>query len=401
MEYLDINKSPLIDNSVWRKEFHTYDSQSSKRFEYNDEIIISIQEIGKYTLPCESFLYIEGQLKNQEDKASTKLDFVNNGLAFLFKEIRYQLNGITIDSVRDVGITSTLKGYLSFTKNESHKLRNAGWFTNSEKLVDSKGNFNVCIPLNILMGFFEDFKTILLNARQELILVRTSDDKNAVVSTDSSETPQIKISKLEWAVPHVIVDIEKELYFTKLINKGQELLISFRSWELVEYPELLKTSRHNWPVKTSSKVETPRHVIIAFQTNKRGNVGADMSKFDHCNLQNIRVFLNSDKYPYGDLYLDFDSNRFAYLYEMFSSFRKSYYEASVEPLFTPKEFKDNSPITYINCLYQKDAIETGAIELRVQFEVSKDIPDKTSAYCLILHDKMFTYNPLTKTVRQV
>lgn len=405
MEYLNIDKSFVVDNSVWRKELHTYDSQSSKKFEYNDEIIISIQEIGKYTLPCESFLYIEGKLTNRDNAVSIKLDFVNNGVAFLFKEIRYEINGVTVDSVRDVGITSTMKGYLSYTQNEMNKLQNAGWFPNEKsdekKLIDSNGHFNVCIPLNTFMGFFEDFKTVLLNARQELILVRTNDDKNAVVSTDSSEIPKIEISKLEWVVPHVVVDIEKELLFTKLINKGEDLFIAFRSWELVEYPELLKTTRHNWPVKTSTRVETPRHVIVAFQTNRRGNLTSDMSKFDNCNLRNIRVFLNSDKYPYSDLYLDFDSNKYSYLYEMFSSFRKSYYEDSVEPVFSPKQFKNIAPIAYINCMYQKDTIETGPIVMRVEFETSKDVPEKTSAYCLILHDKLFAYNPLTKIVRQV
>lgn len=402
MEYLNINAYPVNDTSVWRKELHTYESQTANKFNYNDEIIISINEVGKYTLPCESFLYIEGKLTDQNDKFSANLDFINNGIAYLFKEIRYHLNGVTVDTVRDVGITSTLKGYLSYTQNEIKKLENAGWFPAAKtKIIDSKGQFNVCIPLKTLMGFFEDFKTILVNARQELILVRSNDDKNAVISTDANEIPKITVSKLEWIVPHVVVDIEKELQFTKLINKGEELMISFRSWELIEYPELLKTTRHNWPVKTSTKVETPRHVIIALQTNKRGVVTADMSKFDHCHLRNIRIFLNSDKYPYSDLYLDFDNKKFAYLYEMFSSFRKSYYETSVEPMFTPEEFKENAPITYINCMYQKEAIETGPIVMRVEFETSKDIPDKTSAYCLVLHDRIFAYNPLTKTVRQM
>lgn len=404
MEYLNINKNFVVDNSVWRKEFHSYDAQSSKKFEYNDEIIISIQETGKYTLPCESFLYIEGMLTDKDNKPSTKLNFVNNGIAFLFKEIRYQINGVTVDSVRDVGLTSTMKGYVSYTQNEMNKLLNAGWTIKTDtehKIVDVKGNFNVCIPMHTLMGFFEDFKTVLLNARQELILVRTNDDKNAVISTDANDVPKVAISKLEWIVPHVVVDIEKELAFTKLINKGEELIIGFRSWELVEYPELTKSTRHNWPVKTSTKVETPRHIILGLQTNRRGNLLNDMSKFDHCNLRNIRVFLNSDKYPYSDLYLDFDNNRYAYLYEFFSSFRKTYYEDTIEPVFNSKEFKETAPIAYINCMYQKEILDVGAVALRLEIETDKEIPEKTSAYCLILHDKMFTYNPLTKIVRQI
>lgn len=40
-------------------------------------------------------------------------------MTFQFKEIRYELNATVIDSVRDVGLASTLKGYLSDGKSES------------------------------------------------------------------------------------------------------------------------------------------------------------------------------------------------------------------------------------------------------------------------------------------
>ncbi|MBV2145325.1 MAG: hypothetical protein KTM48_01085, partial [Wolbachia endosymbiont of Pissodes strobi] len=130
----------------------------------NDEILIPVHEIEKYTLPCESFLYIEGKLSKADGTVSKTLSLVNNGIAFLFREMRYQLNGVTIDSIRDVGLTSTLKGYLSYNTNESDKLKNAGWSPKiANTLVDEKtGSFNVCIPLKMLMGFFEDYRKVIL-----------------------------------------------------------------------------------------------------------------------------------------------------------------------------------------------------------------------------------------------
>ncbi|KAJ8962479.1 hypothetical protein NQ314_005701 [Rhamnusium bicolor] len=38
----------------------------------------------------------------------------------------------------------------------------------------------------------------------------------------------------------------------------------------------------------------------------------------NCSLKNIRIFLNLERYPYNDLYLDYDNNKFATLYEMFT-----------------------------------------------------------------------------------
>ncbi|KAK9680973.1 hypothetical protein QE152_g38686 [Popillia japonica] len=51
------------------------------------------------------------------DTVSSSLTFVNNGLALLFEEIRYELAGTVIDRNKNPGITSTLKSYVSFTSN--------------------------------------------------------------------------------------------------------------------------------------------------------------------------------------------------------------------------------------------------------------------------------------------
>ena len=86
---------------------------------------------------------------------------------------------------------------------------------------------------------------------------------------------------------------------------------------------------------------------------------------------------------------------------MYSQFRPNYYQKPEEPLYNPKEFKDKAPITYINCLYQKEALQKESVVMRVEFELNKDIEKNTAAYCLILHDRLFSYNPLTKIVKQL
>jgi len=46
--------------------------------------------------------------------------------------------------------------------------------------------------------------------------------------------------------------------------------------------------------------------------------------FDHCLLNNVKLYLNFDFYLY-DLNLDFDKNRYAVLFDIYARFRKSYY----------------------------------------------------------------------------
>ncbi|XP_030761186.1 uncharacterized protein LOC115886238 [Sitophilus oryzae] len=249
MDILNVTEKLYVDNSIVSTELHTYQPLISSKFDYNDEIRIPIQELDAYTLPSESLLYIEGALLNNEGKYTKKLKFVNNGIAFLFREIRFELNGVTIDSVRNVGLASTLKGYLSFNTNESIKLQNAGWFPDRKEgdriLVDDNGKFNVSIPLKILLGFFEDYKKIILNMKQELVLIRASNDLDAVFFKDDTtpptttvETPMVSIDKLFWKIPHITVDIPQQLALTKILESNKELLIGFRSWEIIEYSSL-------------------------------------------------------------------------------------------------------------------------------------------------------------------
>jgi len=51
----------------------------------------------------------------------------------------------------------------------------------------------------------------------------------------------------------------------------------------------------------------------------------DVSVFDDCNLTHVKLYLNSEFYPYDDLNADFGKNRYTILFDMYARFRKAYY----------------------------------------------------------------------------
>ena len=61
-------------------------------------------------------------------------------------------------------------------------------------------------------------------------------------------------------------------------------------------------------------------MVRAFQTGFKNNLSKNMSHFTHCDLINLKVFLNSEVYPYDNLNLDFNNNKFSILYEMYTQF---------------------------------------------------------------------------------
>ncbi|KYM95567.1 hypothetical protein ALC62_13791 [Cyphomyrmex costatus] len=105
-DILNIVGEPIFDDRIVKFEFHTYNPYANTTFGHSDEIRIPIQQQDLYTLPCESFLYIEGRLTVKKKDEETPTTLGNNCIAFMFDEIRYELNSVEIDCNRNVGITS-------------------------------------------------------------------------------------------------------------------------------------------------------------------------------------------------------------------------------------------------------------------------------------------------------
>ncbi|XP_043262524.1 uncharacterized protein LOC122403218 [Colletes gigas] len=395
---LNIGGKPIFDDSIVKMETHTYNPYANTTFGHSDEIRIPIQQQDLCTLPSESFLYVEGRFTVRKPNKELEAYLGNNCVAFMFDEIRYELNGVEIDRNRNVGITSTIKTFVSSTFDKSLILRNAGWVTQSNIPT---GYFNFCVPLNMLLGFCEDYKRIVINARHELILIRARSDNNSVVANSALE-PEIELLKIQWRMPRIILNDTNKLSMLRILENGQYLSMSFRSWDLYEYPLLQSTTKHSWAVKTATQLEKPRYVIFALQTGRKNIMSQDASNFDACNLTNVKLYLNSDFYPYDDLNLDFDKNRYAILFDMYARFRKAYYGYDCYETHCSRDnFSLHGPFVVIDCSRQNESIKSATVDVRIEFDCKENVPTNTTAYCLILHDRVAEYCPLSNVVRRI
>lgn len=398
---LNIKKSVLSDDSITGIQYHSYNPYTTT-FDNSDEIRISIQQQDLYVLLHESHINIEGSITRAEDAPETSQmpSLINNGVAFLFDEIRYELNGFEIDRCKNVGITSTMKGYVSFTPNDMNSLKTASWTNSTDLEAVRTGSFSYLLPLKILFGFAEDYSSILLNAKHELVIIRSRSNSNAVVG--NSNIANINISKIQWRVPHVQVSDSQRLTLLKYVEKQKPIQMSFRSWELYEYPALPQTTKHIWPVKTASQVNKPRYVILGFQTRRNNVISRNSSHFDHCNINDIKLYLNSECYPYESMNVNFERDLCSILYYMYTSFQNSYYhdQRASAPLLSFSEFKSNAPLFVFDCSRQNDSLKKSVVDMRLEINASNNFPGDTTAYCLIIHDNFITYNPYTNIVNK-
>lgn len=216
-EILDLRAPVEYNDSITNMEYHAYNPYTNS-FNYSDEIRIVIQNQDLYILPHKSYLYIEGtvnlnlpaaaaadadaETRRATDAARVPPNFVNNAAALLFDEMRYELNGFEIDKCKNVGLTSTMKGYISYTPNDAARIGNASWNKDSNT-PSQAGYVNFCIPLKHIFGFAEDYQNILMHGKNELIILRSRNDTNAFCGANDVAT--ITITKIQWRMPHVSV----------------------------------------------------------------------------------------------------------------------------------------------------------------------------------------------------
>lgn len=402
-DLLNVKQRIVIDDSINNVEYHSYQSYTPGPLNYNDECRIVIQQQELITAPNQSYLQIQGKFtKHGSVDLVTKCKLVNNFIAFLFEEVRYELGGVLIDRVKNPGITTSMKSYASFSPSKTHSLTHSSWDPTDSYADFNKatGTFDICWPLSSIFGFAEDYKKVLLNVRQELVLIRSGDDLSAMVEATGVEKGQITINKIVWKMPHYTLSDEAKYKLMNTIENNAPIEIAHRKWELFTYPTLPSTYTFSWVLKSSSQLEKPRFVIFGLQTDRKNNLKTDASKFDHGNLKNIRLFLNSQSYPYENLNLDYEKDSFSLAYELYTKFQQAYYGYDIfEPLLNKDRFKSIAPLIVIDCSHQNETIKQGTVDARLEFETTKDIPDKTHAYCLVLHEQFLSYEPLTGVVR--
>lgn len=295
---LDINSVVRSDESITGIQYHSY-SPYTTTFKYNDEIRIVLQQQDLYTLPSESYIYIEGEIrrKNATDNTATPA-LVNFATAHLFSDIRYEINGFEIDRCKNAGITGLMKGYASLSPSDVCAATTSGFLAASVETA-VPGVFEYRVPLKLLLGFAEDYKRIIMHAKQELILVRNRNDINCFVG--ANDNLKIDINKIQWKVPHVQVSDHSKLMLLKTVERKHPIPLAFRSWDLYEYPALPATDKHMWAIKTSNNLNKPRYVIVGFQTGRDRVIANSSADFDHCNISDVKVHLNSESFPYENI----------------------------------------------------------------------------------------------------
>ena len=428
-DILQITEDIPVDDSIYEYEYKEYNPIVGTDLNCGS-IVLTIESQDIYTHPAESFLVIEGQLLVPPPSAAAgpyndvdTVTLINNGIMYLFSDVRYHLASHEIEVLQNPGHATTMLGLLKypddFTKSQglnllwlpdtpiannniADKTDNNGFKKRHEYIIQTatpKGTFSFRIPLKHFLGFCEDYKKILYGMQQRLTLTRTGND-NAIFRTAATEEGIIRLDKIRWFMPHVIPSDAYRLQLDKIIEKKEKIPVGYRmlQCDTSQVPTNQKT--FTWRLGVKSSPDIPRFIIVGFQSGKNNNQEQNPAIFNHLYVRNIYVTLNAKRYPDTDYDNDFNKNHYSRIYGDAFSFRKKFYNmdelvsnSGIEPI----NYKSLFPLYMFDVSKQSEKLKTSVSDIHVKAFFDNDPaggnnpPADTMAYAVIISDRLFHF----------
>ena len=425
VDILQITEDIPVDDSIYDYEYKEYNPIAGAPLN-RGSIVITIESQDIYTHPAESYLIVEGRLIKNADggayDADTLITLINNGIMYLFSDVRYHLASHEIEVLQNPGHATTILGMLKFPDDFSKSQGlNQCWIKdtgNGDTVVDgnnpndgfklrrnyiinmpaSRGHFCFKIPLKHFLGFCEDYKKILYGMQQRLTLTRTGDD-NAILRDNGVDVGKVDIQRIRWFMPHVIPSDAYRLQLDKIIEKKEKIPVGYRMLQCDNTS--ITGTEFTWRLGVKSSPDIPRFIIVGFQIGRNNNQEQNPARFDNCNIGNIYVTLNAKRYPDTDYDINFNENRFCRIYGDSSTFRKKFYnmdELVSNHNINPVDYKNLYPIFVFDVTKQSEKLKTAVSDIHVKmcFNTNPALdrdnnPQNVMAYAVIISDRLFHF----------
>ena len=424
-DILQITEDIPVDDSIYDYEYKEYNPIAGAPLN-RGSIVLTIEAQDIYTHPAESFLIVEGKLVKNADEsvydADTLITLINNGIMYLFSDVRYHLASHEIEVLHNPGHATTILGMLKFpddfsksqglnqcwikdtgegntvvdgnNPNEGFKLRR-NYIIN---MPASRGHFCFKIPLKHFLGFCEDYKKILYGMQQRLTLTRTGDD-NAIFRDGGVDPGKVDIQRIRWFMPHVIPSDAYRLHLNKIIEKKEKIPVGYRMLQCDNTS--ITGTEFTWRLGVKSSPDIPRFIIVGFQIERNNNQEQNPARFDNCNIGNIYVTLNAKRYPDTDYDINFNENRFCRIYGDSSTFRKKFYnmdELVSNHNINPVDYKNLYPIFVFDVTKQSEKLKTAVSDIHIKMRFNTNPahdrdnnPQNVMAYAVIISDRLFHF----------
>ena len=420
---LKIADESQVDDSIQSYKRFAFLPISGTNLNNANPIVIRVENSDNYFRPCDSELEFEGKVLkadgNVYKKAEAKLTLINNGLMYLFDNIKYDLSSTEIETVYQPGQATTMFGLLTKNQNYNHggglnscwvpdddmgeaKEENAGWETRRKMLFvnnviaaedPNSGSFRFSVRLEDIFGFATDYHRVMYGFVHTLTLIRNVNHDDAMFGAADAIKGKVEFSKISWILPHVTPSQVTNYELVKLINEQRTLSIDFRARQCLT-TVLPESNQFLWRLGIRTSPEKPRFIVLGFQKDREGSLEKNLGLFDHCQLKNTFVLLNNERYPAMDYNADFLKNHYNKLYREFYQFMQRFYGISDSVTTTsvdPIAYKHLFPLIVYDVSRQSERIQQAAVDITIQCLFNETAPAKTKAFCLMISDRRLKF----------
>ena len=202
-DILQITEDIPVDDSIYEYEYKEYNPIVGTDLN-RGSIVLTIESQDIYTHPAESFLIIDGLLRKRNPDPGPNppagninyadadvITLINNGIMYLFSDVRYHLASHEIEVLQNPGQATTMLGMLKYpddfnksqglnqlwlpdenidNNNVANKVDNLGYKKRHSYIIqtaDPKGTFSFKKPLKHFLGFCEDFKKYYMGCNKD------------------------------------------------------------------------------------------------------------------------------------------------------------------------------------------------------------------------------------------
>lgn len=414
-DILNFTESPIVDESIEKYEFHEYEPVARTNLNSAGEIRINVEQQDLFTQPSEAYILFEGRLLKADNTSYANADVValtHNGIMHLFSQIQYELSNQTIETIFHPGQATTMIGMLKYPNDfQLAQGLNQLWYKDTAAgavLADNtglavrqayliqkpttKGTFSFIVPLKHIFGFCDDYNKVVYGFKHTLTLVRKSDD-DAIFRDNTAAAGKVNIDKISLFIPHVIPSDMERMQLYKTIESKVSVPVAYRArqCDTITVPQ---STTFSWRLSVKTSPEKPRYIIVGFQTNKDGDQQANPSIFDHCDLKNMYILLNQDRYPAVDYNLSFPNQQFSKAYRDAATFSEKFYgmnELITQSNITPADYKDLFPLMVFDVSKQSERLKSSVVDIQIKSTFNAAVPAGTEAFAVVISDRMLQF----------
>ncbi|XP_054259554.1 uncharacterized protein LOC128984275 [Macrosteles quadrilineatus] len=359
--------------------------------------------------------HICGKVVKKSDGAAysdkTNIKLIDNFVPFLFTRIELKKHNTTIDTVDYPGVTSTVKGILNYSSSNKNSLGNCGFVST----FTGGGNFEVIGTLAHLgLGFFDHLRYPMYKGGFEVVFTRAEDNdalfvwKGSAATDTIPEDGKVEIKSFVLRVPLVEYTATSKIQLidglTRLSDHSK-LVYNYYQWQCIEKKGVFGASFNFDITNVYRNVYNPKFVIVGLQTSRWNDQKKIPSRFDSCNIKNVAVKINGERYPQEMQNIHITEGKWRLLYEQLVRYRLVNF-GDTNVFVSPSEFKNDYPLLVIDTHLHPMSTDRSRSDIQIELDFVNAIATAqadagTTAYVVVVSETGFSYDISRNIIRQL